>query len=80
MGEAGSAAKQAGAFHVGEFRFDPASGRLWRDGREVRLRPKTSAVLLALAGRAGEVVSKEELLRTVWPAGFVSEAVLTVCV
>lgn len=51
-----------------------------RGGQEVELRPKTSAVLAVLARRAGEVVGKDELLDAVWPEGFVSEAVLSVCV
>jgi DNA-binding winged helix-turn-helix (wHTH) protein/predicted ATPase len=66
--------------YVGEFGFDPASGRLWRVGREVTLRPKTSAVLATLAERSGEVVSKDDLLRIVWPEGFVTEGALSVCV
>jgi predicted ATPase len=61
-------------------RFDVDAGRLWRDGDEVALRPKTAAVLAYLVDRAGEVVSKRELLDAVWPDGFVGDAVLVNCV
>ncbi len=80
MADGSLAGGRAGVFYFGEFRFEPASGRLWRAGREVSLRPKTSAVLAVLAGRPGEVVGKDELRDAVWPDGFVSEAVLSVCV
>lgn len=66
--------------YLAGFRFEPAAGRLWQGDREVVLRPKTAAVLACLAGRPGEVVSKPELLRLVWPEGFVGESVLPVCV
>ena len=61
-------------------RFEPAAGRLWRGGEELSVRPKTAAVLALLVGQAGELVTKGELLASVWPDGFVGEAVLAVCV
>jgi DNA-binding winged helix-turn-helix (wHTH) protein/tetratricopeptide (TPR) repeat protein len=62
------------------FRFEPTSGRLWRAGEVVSLRPKTAAVLAHLIAKAGGLVTKEELLSSVWPDGFVGEGALTVCV
>ena len=62
------------------FRFDRASGRLWRGSEEVALRPKAAAVLSALVARSGAVVSKRDLMREVWPDGFVGDAALAVCV
>ena len=38
------------------------------------LTPKVLLTLQALVERAGEVVSKEELLRSVWPDTFVEES------
>ncbi len=61
-------------------RFDPQSGALSRRGEAIRLRPKSLAVLRHLAQRAGQVVSKDELLQAVWPDTFVSDTVLKVCV
>lgn len=65
---------------VGGVPFDSASGRLGLPGGEVRLRPKTAAVLAHLVTRAGEVVTKGDLLRAVWAPDRVTEAALAVCV
>lgn len=65
---------------LGEFLFESDGGRLSRRGDHLTLRPKTAAVLASLVAHAGEVVTKQELLRTVWPDGFVGDGVLAVCV
>src|SRR5690554_6491170 len=49
----------------GRFRLHPSRG-LTRGPTEVRVTPKSLAVLHLLAGRPGEVVSKEDLFRFVW--------------
>lgn len=64
------------ACSFGEYRLDPASGRLYRGEIAVPLTPKAFAVLQHLAGRAGHLVSKGELLASVWPGVFVGDAVL----
>ena len=60
-----------------EFLVDPEARTLLRDGEPVPLTPKVFAVLLALLEKPGQVVSKDELLRTVWPDSAVTEANLT---
>jgi DNA-binding winged helix-turn-helix (wHTH) protein len=50
----------------GPFEFDTTSGELHRGDERIRLRPQPAAVLACLAGRAGELVSREELHRIVW--------------
>ncbi len=62
------------------YRLDLKAEVLWRGDAQVRLRPKTFGVLRALACRPGELVTKEELLDTVWPDVSVSDVVLKVCV
>jgi len=47
------------------------------DGRPIELGPKTFALLKALMEAPQRVVTKEELIETVWDGRFVSEAVLT---
>lgn len=69
-----------GVFSVGAFTFEASSRCLTGAGARVALRPKTAAVLGVLVGRPGETVGRDELLGTVWPEGYVTEAVLTVCV
>ena len=51
-------------------RLDPASRRTWRGGQEIRLTRKEFDLLSLLMSRAGEVVSREELMRDVWQATF----------
>ncbi|MGH3978721.1 MAG: response regulator transcription factor [Pseudonocardiaceae bacterium] len=51
---------------LGDLVVDTGSRRVSWAGRPVQLSPREFAVLLALARRAGSVVSKDELLRTAW--------------
>ena len=60
----------------GEFRLDPVSGHLYRKNERIPLAPKAFALLQFLAGQAGRLVSKQELLDAVWPGVFVGDAVL----
>jgi DNA-binding winged helix-turn-helix (wHTH) protein/TolB-like protein/Flp pilus assembly protein TadD len=55
------------------FRLDPVEKVLFRDGVSVSLTPKVVETLLALVERHGQLVTKEELLRIVWPDTFVEE-------
>lgn len=45
----------------------PAALRIVRDGVEVRLEPKVMQILLCLARRPGETVTRAELEEAVWP-------------
>src|SRR5438045_6033419 len=64
-------------FEFGPFRIDIAKRLLRRDGEVVPLTPKTFDLLLALIECRGEVVSKEELMKRVWPDSFVEDGNLT---
>lgn len=61
-----------------EFVVDADRRLLLRDGERVHLKAKAFDVLLALMLRSGEVVSKDQLLDTVWENQFVEENNLTV--
>jgi len=50
----------------GVFEFDPASGELRKAGLLVHLPPQPARVLALLLGRAGQVVTREELQRQIW--------------
>jgi two-component system alkaline phosphatase synthesis response regulator PhoP len=54
---------------IGEIRVEPATRTVYREGEPVELRPKEFELLLALARRDGEVVSRYELLEEVWGYG-----------
>lgn len=68
---------EAAGLRIGEWRVDPTTNRLSRHGETLHLEPKAMDVLLQLARRAGEVVSREELLATVWPGSVVGDDALT---
>lgn len=55
------------------FVLDLDAELILREGRQVRVRPKTWGVLLALVESAGRVLTKDELLNTVWEGLAVSE-------
>lgn len=59
-------------FWAGDWYVDPAAGRISRRGAEVRLEPKVMSVLVYLAQRPGEVISREALEEAVWPNVVVS--------
>ena len=61
-------------------RFDPRTGRLWAGRREVNLTPRAAAVLAALIENAGELVTRQELFRSVWGDTIVGDAALTACI
>ena len=54
---------------MGDIRVEPATRTVTRAGEPVALRPKEFELLLALARRDGEVVSRYELLEEVWGYG-----------
>src|SRR5436190_13475002 len=61
-------------------RLDPANEWVWRGEQALQLTSKAFAVLRYLVEHLGQVVTKEELLRTVWSDTVVSEWALTTCV
>jgi len=60
----------------GNFAFDPQSRLLSREGEEVPLPPRVLGVLEHLLQRAGDVVSRQELIDTVWKDAFVTDTSL----
>jgi DNA-binding winged helix-turn-helix (wHTH) protein/TolB-like protein/Tfp pilus assembly protein PilF len=65
-------------YEFGRFRCEPREHLLLCDGRPVSLTPKCFDILVALVESNGRLVSKDELMRKVWPDSFVEEANLTV--
>lgn len=53
---------------------DPDARRVWRDGREIRLSRKEFDLLYALISRAGEVVTRDQLMVEVWHTTFWTSA------
>jgi DNA-binding response OmpR family regulator len=55
---------------AGDLRLDPAAHRVWRGDIDVSLTARQFAVLEVLMRRAGDVVSKREILDAVWDSSF----------
>src|SRR5271168_2878517 len=64
-------------YEFGPFRMDPDRQVLLRENVPVPVTPKAFETLLALVRRSRDVVSKEELLKEVWPDSFVEESNLS---
>src|SRR6516164_11102655 len=58
---------------IGDWRVNPASGEISRNGETIRLELRTMRLLMCLAERAGQVVSIDDLLNQVWPEVTVSQ-------
>lgn len=67
---------QRRALAFGPFVLDPVAAELRSPDGPVALRPRAFDLLCALARRAGELVTKDELLDTVWGTRFVTEGVI----
>jgi TolB-like protein len=55
----------------GLFEADLHTGELWRSGRRLKLTGQPFSVLAMLLERPGEVISREEVQRRLWPDTFV---------
>src|SRR4029077_16358721 len=64
-------------YEFGPFRVDPARETLLKEGVAVPLTPKTFQILLVLVRHGKEIVTKGDLMRTVWPDTFVEESNLS---
>jgi DNA-binding winged helix-turn-helix (wHTH) protein/tetratricopeptide (TPR) repeat protein len=64
-------------YEFGPFRVDPARETLLKAGVSVPLTPKTFQILLVLVRHGQEIVTKDDLMKTVWPDTFVEEANLS---
>jgi len=63
-------------FEFGTFRLDTLDRLIWNGEERVDLPPKVFDTLVALVRSGGRLVTKEELIRTVWPDVVVEEGSL----
>jgi TolB-like protein/DNA-binding winged helix-turn-helix (wHTH) protein/Flp pilus assembly protein TadD len=63
-------------YAFGEFQVDPANQLLLRNGAPIALTPKVFQTLLLLIERPGQLVTKDEFVRRLWPDTFVEDAAL----
>jgi len=64
-------------FFIGEWQVSPHEGTLSQDGNTVRLEPRAMEVLVYLASRHGEVVSRSDLENKVWTGMLVTDDAVT---
>jgi eukaryotic-like serine/threonine-protein kinase len=64
-------------YRFGPFDLDPDQRVLRRDGKKIALPPKAFDLLLYLVQNPLRLLTKEELLRAVWPDSFVEEGNLS---
>src|SRR5690349_1863691 len=62
---------------IGDWTLEPALNQLTGGGHTVKLEPKSTALLLYLAARPGQVVGREALLAAVWPGSVVGDDSVT---
>ncbi len=64
-------------YEFGRFRLKMAERTLLREGELVPLTPKVFDILITLVEHSGQVVSKDDLMKRVWPSTYVEEGNLT---
>src|SRR5215510_7977821 len=62
----------------GEFALDQRNACVWRGVETLKLKPKAFDVLRYLVEHSGQLVSKDDLWRAVWPDVAVTDGVLAV--
>ena len=79
-GRQAPSAGDARLFAFDRFRFNAATGELWRGRDQVKLTPRAAAVLALLVERGDHVVTKQELFDCVWGNGAAGDEALTSCI
>lgn len=67
-------------FVVGEWRVEPALNKIRHEDMSARLEPRVMELLVCLAARAGEPISRQELLESVWADAAVGDEALTMSI
>jgi len=67
-------------FYLDDRRVEPSRCVLIGSDGEVRLEPKVMDVLVYLVGHAGQVVSREGLIKNVWRGAVVTDEVISRCI
>src|SRR3981189_862279 len=60
-------------YEFGPFRLDPAERLLLRHNQTIPLAPKAFDTLLVLVENSGHLLTKDELMKRLWPETFVEE-------
>jgi TolB-like protein/Tfp pilus assembly protein PilF len=77
---ASAPASRRGSFRIGGVLVDPATGLVTSLAGSVRIEPRAMSVLVALADKGCEPVTRDELIATVWKHSHVSDEALSRCI
>src|SRR5258708_21252042 len=69
--------KTRSLYEFGAFHLNPGRRMLVRNGEQIALTPKGFDTLLLLVQNRGRVLTKEELMNTLWPESYVEDANLS---
>ena len=69
-----------GSFRLGNLDIDPRAGWVTGPGGRESLAPRVMEVLVLLIGRAGQVVTREQIFAELWPKRVVTDDALTRCI
>jgi TolB-like protein/DNA-binding winged helix-turn-helix (wHTH) protein/Tfp pilus assembly protein PilF len=64
----GASTTPSSRFYFGPFELDPRTGELRKGGLPVKLPPQPTKLLIFLASRSGELVTREEIKESLWGA------------
>ncbi|MEO0557110.1 MAG: winged helix-turn-helix domain-containing protein [Bacteroidota bacterium] len=79
-GDSASSSTLPDSFRLAGWTVVPSAHEMVRPGETVHVEPKPMDVLVLLASRAGEAVSRDELMDVVWPGVYVTDHALNRCV
>lgn len=68
------------AYEFGSYRLNVSECKLWHGTEEVKLRPKLFNLLVIFIEHQGQMLEKEELIRSLWPDSVVEDSNLTVSI
>ncbi len=70
-------AKQMAPFRINSYLIQPALNRITVEGKTSQVEPRLIQILICLASQPGRVVSRQELIKKIWPDSIVCEESLT---
>ncbi len=72
--------KPVSIYEFGPFRLRPEEHLLLREGNPVPLTPKAFDLLLFLVQNQGHLLTKDQIMKVIWPESFVEEVNITVLI
>jgi len=68
------------AYEFGSYLLNVSECKLWHGTEEIKLRPKLFSLLVIFIEHQGQMLEKEELIRSLWPDSVVEDSNLTVSI